>query len=65
MTDDGFEAAALLFERRAELGELRGVDPYGGRSYHRHDGEWCYLTLTRDGQPDLVHALGGFCINDI
>ena len=59
MSDDGFEAAALLFETRERLGELLWNDGHGGRCYQRTDDDTTRLTIVRDGQRDTVHEYAG------
>ena len=62
---DGFEAAAQFFEARERLGELQWKDGDGGRCYQRQDGDTTRLTITRDGQPDLVNVYEGLDLDGL
>jgi hypothetical protein len=62
---DGFEAAAEFFEARERLGELRWSDGDGGRCYQRQDGDTTRLTITRDGQRDLVYEYVGVDLDEL
>jgi hypothetical protein len=61
---NGFYAAADAFERRAALGKLIW-NVKGARCYVRQDDDEARLTITRPGQPDLVHVYPGVRLDDL